>query len=91
MFNLGSLIVSYSQESLGSLGAKRLIEVTNVVQFEELREGETLFEEGDPSMVRIGSVCARICPTGWIFTVRKELRDSAHKMVFIEYSHASRC
>lgn len=52
---VGALVVSYSQEALRTLGVKRLLEVTNVVEFEELREGEALFAEGDPSMVRTSS------------------------------------
>ncbi|CAN0088355.1 unnamed protein product [Ectocarpus sp. 6 AP-2014] len=37
------------QDSLRSLGAKRLMEVTNVVECQELRPGEKLFSEGDES------------------------------------------
>lgn len=45
-----------SQGSLRTLGAKRLMEVTHVVEFEELQEGEQLFSEGDPSLVRRSSI-----------------------------------
>ncbi|CAM9102630.1 unnamed protein product [Hapterophycus canaliculatus] len=37
------------QDSLRSLGAKRLMEITNVVEFRELAPGEQLFAEGDES------------------------------------------
>ncbi|CAM9162591.1 unnamed protein product [Ectocarpus fasciculatus] len=37
------------QDSLRSLGAKRLMEVTNVVECQELGPGEKLFAEGDDS------------------------------------------
>lgn len=39
------------QDSLRSLGAKRLIEVTNVVECKELKPDEQLFAEGDESEV----------------------------------------
>eukprot|EP00903_Cladosiphon_okamuranus_P011857 g11138.t1 len=37
------------QDSLRSLGAKRLMEVTNVVEYQELKPDEQLFAEGDDS------------------------------------------
>lgn len=42
---------SQSQDSLQSMGAKRLMQVTEVVEFQELEEGELLFAEGDDSLV----------------------------------------
>jgi len=42
------------QDSLRSLGAKRLMEVTSVVEFQELSPDEQLFAEGDDSEVRHG-------------------------------------
>lgn len=45
-------IVKRFQDALRSLGAKRLIEVTNVVEYQELKSDEQLFAEGDDSEVR---------------------------------------
>lgn len=54
--------MSKLQEALRSLGAKRLLELTTVVKLTDLAEGETLFEEGDPPLVRIQSVrIPRLC------------------------------
>lgn len=40
------------KDSMRSLGAKRLMEVTNAVKFQQLDGGEQLFAEGDESLVR---------------------------------------
>lgn len=47
-----SSIAKQKQDSLRSLGAKRLMEVTNVVECQELKPDEQLFAEGDDSEVR---------------------------------------
>lgn len=41
------------QDALRSLGAKRLMEVTSVVECQELKPDEKLFSEGDDSEVRV--------------------------------------
>lgn len=48
-----SIVAKRMQDSLRSLGAKRLMEVTNVVEYQQLRPDEQLFAEGDNSEVRV--------------------------------------